>query len=83
MTDHSHLHDAATWVYNNIAPIGLITGGIFGSALWAWREYMKRYATTKAVFELREDNERQHSEIKQIISNNHVELLKTIMDKHK
>jgi len=83
MTDHSHLHDAATWVYNNIAPIGLIVGGVAGSALWAWREYMKRFATVQAVSQLKDENQQQHDELKQIINGNHIELLRTIMDKHK
>jgi len=51
MTEHSYFHDATVWIYNNLAPLGLIFGGLIGTITWIWTEYMKRFATNSALQE--------------------------------
>ena len=78
----SHIHQILNSMYSHIAVIGLVAGGVIGSVVWVWNQYMLKFATVKAVHELKDDNVVQHNAIIERMNDQHAEVLKTIIEKH-
>lgn len=55
-------------------------GAVFGGLVWAWRQYIKMFATAKSVEVLDEKNTQQHGDIIKDINAKHSELIQKVSD---
>lgn len=83
MNDVVHVSDVIRWVQNHIAAIGLVLGAAIGAIVWAWKQYIRVFATADQLERLRQENKTEHKEITARIEMFHAETLKTMLDLHR